>query len=156
MVNHVHAVFPDVPPDNIRFDLLRTGSVELTSNKILERGFLEAPPAAYYTVYPPAEAPVPQPSSGLRPASASSMSSSAKQPSLIERYSLHDRLEGVVSAPEIEVGGKAKWEDTAEKREASLQSHQRLSGISVSGHSVRVASTSSITWLLSPLSLSSL
>ncbi|KAI6032646.1 hypothetical protein F5J12DRAFT_179835 [Pisolithus orientalis] len=121
MVNHVHAVFPDVPPDNIRFDLLRTGSVELTSNKILERGFLEAPPAAYYTVYPPAEAPVPQPSSGLRPASASSMSSSAKQPSLIERYSLHDRLEGVVSAPEIEVGGKAKWEDTAEKREASLQ-----------------------------------
>lgn len=27
--------------DNIRFDLLRTGSVELTSNKILERGFLE-------------------------------------------------------------------------------------------------------------------
>lgn len=27
--------------DNIRFDLLRSGSVELTTNKILERGFLE-------------------------------------------------------------------------------------------------------------------
>ena len=28
--------------DNIRYDLLRTGSVQLTSNKILERGFLPA------------------------------------------------------------------------------------------------------------------
>lgn len=27
--------------DNIRYDLLRTGSVELSSNKILERGFLD-------------------------------------------------------------------------------------------------------------------
>lgn len=28
--------------DNIRYDLLRTGSVQETSNKILERGFLPA------------------------------------------------------------------------------------------------------------------
>ena len=28
--------------DNIRYDLLRTGDVQLTSNKILERGFLPA------------------------------------------------------------------------------------------------------------------
>lgn len=28
--------------DNIRYDLLRTGSVEITSNKILERGYLDA------------------------------------------------------------------------------------------------------------------
>lgn len=28
--------------DNIRYDLLRSGNVELTSNKILERGFLPA------------------------------------------------------------------------------------------------------------------
>lgn len=27
---------------NIHYDLLRTGSVELTTNKILERGFLDA------------------------------------------------------------------------------------------------------------------
>ncbi|KAI6044547.1 hypothetical protein EDC04DRAFT_2865794 [Pisolithus marmoratus] len=109
MVNHVHAVFPDIPPDNIRFDLLRTGSVELTSNKILERGFLEAPPPTYYTIYPRAEAP--QTPNGSHTASASST-----------RYNLHDRVEGVDSAPEtIEVGGKARWEDTAEKREASLR-----------------------------------
>ena len=28
--------------DNVRYDLLRTGNVEATTNKILERGFLEA------------------------------------------------------------------------------------------------------------------
>ena len=28
--------------DNLRYDLLRTGDVQLTSNKILERGFLPA------------------------------------------------------------------------------------------------------------------
>ncbi|KAI5983172.1 hypothetical protein EDD15DRAFT_2317449 [Pisolithus albus] len=122
MVNHVHAVFPNIPPDNIRFDLLRTGSIELTSNKILERGFLEAPPPSYYTIYPRAEASAPQPPEGTHTASVSSASSSAKQPSLIERYSLHDRLDGANFTPDvIELGGKAKWEDTAEKREASLR-----------------------------------
>lgn len=122
MVNHVHAVFPDIPPDNIRFDLLRTGSIELTSNKILERGFLEVPPPAYYTIYPRAEAPAPRLPDGSHIASVSSASSSVKQPSLIERYNLHDRVDGVNFTPEvIEVGGKAKWEDTAEKREASLR-----------------------------------
>ncbi|KAF8416734.1 hypothetical protein L210DRAFT_3369865, partial [Boletus edulis BED1] len=52
MVDQIHTMFPDIPTDNIRFDLLRTGSVELTSNKILERGFLELPPPAYFTLYP--------------------------------------------------------------------------------------------------------
>lgn len=122
MVNHVHAVFPNIPPDNIRFDLLRTGSIELTSNKILERGFLEAPPPAYYTIYPRAEASAPQLPDGSDITSVSSPSSSAKQPSLIERYNLHDRVDGVNFTPDvIEVGGKAKWEDTTEKREASLR-----------------------------------
>ena len=32
----------DNSSDNIRYNLLRTGSVELTTNKILERGFLDA------------------------------------------------------------------------------------------------------------------
>lgn len=35
------------PRDNIRYDLLRTGNVELTSNKILEKGFLD--PVSHYT-----------------------------------------------------------------------------------------------------------
>ncbi|KAL1745214.1 hypothetical protein HDZ31DRAFT_63310, partial [Schizophyllum fasciatum] len=42
MIDQVLAMFPDLPPDNVRFDLLRTGSVERTAEKILERGFLDA------------------------------------------------------------------------------------------------------------------
>lgn len=62
-VDTIHGMFPDIPAcvassfsriakiiyrlrfacsDNIRYDLLRTGNIELTSNKILERGFLDA------------------------------------------------------------------------------------------------------------------
>ena len=36
--------------DNIHYDLLRTGSVELTTNKLLERGFL--PPVRPYSLTP--------------------------------------------------------------------------------------------------------
>lgn len=35
-------MFPDMPRDNIRYDLLRSGSTEVTTNKILEKGYLEA------------------------------------------------------------------------------------------------------------------
>ncbi|KIJ60781.1 hypothetical protein HYDPIDRAFT_116842 [Hydnomerulius pinastri MD-312] len=115
MVDQIHVMFPDIPPDNIRFDLLRTGSVELTSNKILERGFLDAPPPAYFTLYPRTEA-----SAGPRQPNTTSATSTAHQPSLIARYNLHNMVADS-SSTETEAGGKAKWEDTAEKREASLR-----------------------------------
>jgi len=121
MVNQIHTMFPDIPPDNIRFDLLRTGNVELTTNKILERGFLEPPPPAFYTIYPRGQASAPHTSTSSRTPSTAS-ETSAKQLSLIDRYELHGRVSDAPSIPEtIEVGGKAKWEDTPEKREASLR-----------------------------------
>lgn len=42
---------------------------------------------------------------------------------LISRYGLESRLpnEDVVPSPQQDVGGRAVWEDTAEKREASLR-----------------------------------
>ncbi|KAI0777403.1 hypothetical protein BD413DRAFT_516334 [Trametes elegans] len=125
MVDTVHSMFPDIPSDNIRYDLLRTGNVQLTSNKILERGFLPAPPPAYYTVYPRAA----EPSAPAQPAAttnqqnaAASSSQSKKSENLLTRYHLEGRATGtsVGAAPE-EVGGKAVWEDSAEKREASLR-----------------------------------
>ncbi|KAH7912886.1 hypothetical protein BJ138DRAFT_1147204 [Hygrophoropsis aurantiaca] len=131
MVDQIHSMFPDIPPDNIRFDLLRTGSIELTSNKILERGFLDAPPPAYYTLYPRQEAPhTPGPAPIPTPAQI------AAKESLIARYKLQERVSASGSSSsvsggesgdasvDIDVGGsggKAKWEDTAEKREASLR-----------------------------------
>ena len=41
--------------------------------------------------------------------------------SLISRYQLEDRARKAEAISEEQVGGKATWEDTAEKREASLR-----------------------------------
>ncbi|KAJ7220506.1 hypothetical protein GGX14DRAFT_674908 [Mycena pura] len=121
MVDTIHNMFPDIPPDNIRFDLLRTGSVELSSNKILERGFLDPPPPAYYTLYPRNA----NPEAAARPGQAGGATSSAvgKAPnqSLIDRYNLHDRVAQSESILEQDIGGKAVWEDSSEKRETSLK-----------------------------------
>ncbi|KZT70699.1 hypothetical protein DAEQUDRAFT_744662 [Daedalea quercina L-15889] len=122
MVDTVHTMFPDIPSDNIRYDLLRTGSTQTTTNNILERGFLPAPPPAYYTLYPRAADSTP----AARPTPAPSPTSSGKSKSenLIGRYHLEDRValsSGVeVHTPE-EAAGRAVWEDSAEKREASLR-----------------------------------
>ena len=40
---------------------------------------------------------------------------------MISRYGLQDRLQTAESIKEEELGGKAAWEDTPEKREASLK-----------------------------------
>ncbi|KAJ7489414.1 hypothetical protein FB451DRAFT_1224846 [Mycena latifolia] len=120
MIDTISNMFPDIPPDNIRYDLLRTGSVELSSNKILERGFLEPPPPAYFTLYPREANAEP----GARPAPAGAAASTAVKPkqTLIDRYNLQERV--VQPGPLISeeaIGGKAVWEDSSEKREASLK-----------------------------------
>ncbi|KAF7313814.1 CUE domain-containing protein [Mycena chlorophos] len=119
MIDTIHTMFPDIPPDNIRYDLMRTGSVELSSNKILERGFLDPPPPAYYTLYPRNPTPAPRPAQAAGTSSA--VRKTAPQPTLIERYNLQERVEEKETFSEADVGGKALWEDTAAKREASLK-----------------------------------
>jgi len=77
------------------------------------------PPAPYYTVYPRATTTASL-SSSVQP----NTSAAPQQPkeTLISRYQLQTRLSSdePVGASE-EAGGKAVWEDTAEKREASLR-----------------------------------
>ncbi|KAH9475955.1 hypothetical protein JR316_0011520 [Psilocybe cubensis] len=144
MVTTISNMFPDIPADNIRYDLLRTGSVEQTTNKILERGYLDAPPAAYHTLYPQtqAAAPVSAPATtstntsntNLGAGSASGSTSKKPAPSLIARYNLQDLVKetengkgkAVASSGQdledpFKAGGKAVWEDTPEKREESLR-----------------------------------
>ncbi|KAL6302922.1 hypothetical protein BKA93DRAFT_827016 [Sparassis latifolia] len=140
MVDTVHNMFPDIPryvqlasdfqarlfvfwaSDNIRYDLLRTGSVQRTSNTIIEKGFLPAPPQPYYTLYPSALDPMPRADVQANPAGTSQ--EKAKGESLISRYNLQERVAlatgSSLSAPE-EAGGKSVWEDSPEKREASLR-----------------------------------
>jgi len=123
MVNTISTMFPDIPTDNIRFDLLRTGSVELTTNKILEKGYLDPPPQPYYTLYP--RQPVNHPTNPH--GNGTSQLNSPRRPkaeSLISRYDLEDRVRKGESIPEEEmerVGGKATWEDAPERREANLR-----------------------------------
>ncbi|KAJ7363819.1 hypothetical protein DFH08DRAFT_259823 [Mycena albidolilacea] len=122
MIDTISNMFPDIPPDNIRYDLLRTGSVELSSNKILERGFLDPPPPAYFTLYPRDA----NPEQGARPAAqaggAASTAVKAPKQSLIDRYNLQQRVaQPALLMEEDQIGGKAVWEDSAEKREASLK-----------------------------------
>ncbi|EMD32463.1 hypothetical protein CERSUDRAFT_143926 [Gelatoporia subvermispora B] len=130
-VETVHSMFPDIPVDNIRYDLLRTGSVQTTTNKILERGFIPPPPPAYYTVYPRAvdsapQAPAPGTARAATPATPAQDKGKgrARADNLITRYRLEDRLESASSSavprPE-DAAGKAAWEDSPEKREASLR-----------------------------------
>ncbi|KAI0073850.1 hypothetical protein K474DRAFT_1666134 [Panus rudis PR-1116 ss-1] len=128
MVETIHNMFPTIPADNIRYDLLRTGSVEVTTNKILERGFLPPPPEAYYTIYPRAISSTTQAEQRPQPATNASASSSKSQPkqSLIERYHLEDRLnsDAAVSSaitPEEVAARGATWEDSPEKRQALLR-----------------------------------
>ena len=129
---------------NIHYDLLRTGSVELTTNKILERGFLDAvrallsplirpysfmpsqPPEAYFTLYPRQSdsGVVPQPAGAPTAARTATTATQARaKETLISRYGLESRLSGAddVLSPQQDAGGRAVWEDTAEKREASLR-----------------------------------
>ncbi|RDB26742.1 Coupling of ubiquitin conjugation to ER degradation protein 1 [Hypsizygus marmoreus] len=113
MIDTVSNMFPDIPVDNVRYDLLRTGSVEITTNRILERGFLDAPPPAYYTLFPRSTT-----------SNATPNASAQKKPpteTLISRYGLQERVEEVGEKEIEEVGGKAAWEDSPEKREASLR-----------------------------------
>ncbi|KAF8581459.1 hypothetical protein K439DRAFT_1662305 [Ramaria rubella] len=124
MISTVQSMFPHIPHDNIHFDLLRTGNVEVTSNKLLERGYLDAetcqPPPTYSQLYPVQAAPAP-----AAPSSASSPSTKpASQPTLISRFDLEERLRSekeTVSTTMVDAGGKATWEDTPERREASLR-----------------------------------
>ena len=129
---------------NIHYDLLRTGSVELTTNKILERGFLDAvrarlsslirpysfmllqPPEAYFTLYPRQSDSdvVPRPAGAQTAARAATTATQARaKETLISRYGLESRLSGAddVPSPQQDAGGRAVWEETVEKREASLR-----------------------------------
>lgn len=131
MTDTISGMFPDIPRENIHYDLLRTGSVELTSNKILERGFLDAPPPAYFTLYTRSSttaATAAVTGAGTRTATTTAPSAKRKPETLISRFRLEDRVaaepdasaDAALPAPE-DAGGRAVWEDSAEKREASLR-----------------------------------
>lgn len=144
MIASVRAAFPDIPTDNIHYDLLRTGSVELTVNRLLERGFLDSPPTAYRRAFPVTGASnhgTSYPSGDFKLAGKPP---APQVPSLIQRFQLQSKLSnGVDEVPTwdgtgpIPSAAKGKgratpiapgpssnasvWEATKEQRQSSLQ-----------------------------------
>ncbi|KAI0067122.1 hypothetical protein BV25DRAFT_1905488 [Artomyces pyxidatus] len=121
MIDTVSNMFPDIPRENVHYDLLRTGSVEVTSNKVLERGFLDPPSQGFFTLYPRTAAAPNANHYAARPAAAAP---AKPRETLISRFHLEPLVESADSKTVVEpedVGGRAVWEDTAEKREASLR-----------------------------------
>ncbi|KIM24987.1 hypothetical protein M408DRAFT_331459 [Serendipita vermifera MAFF 305830] len=148
MIASVRAAFPDIPTDNIHYDLLRTGSVETTVNRLLERGFLDAPPPAYRRAFPVTTALDERASTASSASKQPTKAQSAPMPSLIQRFQLQSKVssdgsagdevpawDGTGPIPSAAKGkgragstpvtapatGAAVWEATSEKREESLQ-----------------------------------
>ncbi|KAF8751173.1 CUE domain [Rhizoctonia solani] len=117
MIASVRSAFPQESIDNIRYDLLKSGSVEITSNKILERGYLDRvpSPSLLHSLSPTPAADV---TTTDTPSPTSTNDTSVKNTSLLSRYGLEARAnEGSAT----EFSDKAAWEDSASKREASLK-----------------------------------
>ncbi|KAF8342592.1 uncharacterized protein EI90DRAFT_3115173 [Cantharellus anzutake] len=115
MISTVQSAFPQEPRENIYYDLLRTGNVQVTCNKLLEKGFLPTPPPTFFTLYPQSTN---VPVAPLR--AQPEPPASATPSNLITRLGLDDRLsEPVGTLPKID--GKTTWLSTAEEREASLK-----------------------------------
>ncbi|WWC59977.1 uncharacterized protein I303_102540 [Kwoniella dejecticola CBS 10117] len=133
MVETVHGAFPHVPIPNIIYSLSRTRSAQATSEEILERGTLQAPPPNFSipaSLLPATTGPVP---STTNTANSATKASSTKNSSLIERYNLSARIpshkgkekdvdSGTSTPTSVDsFEDKGKWEDSREKREMGLK-----------------------------------
>lgn len=137
MVRAVKSMFPDIPEASIRYDLLHSGSAEVTCDRILQQGYLPVPPPGFSSpddevtdLTTTTDSPNHRPVAAAAAAAAQgeSMSrdsaSSSISPSLIKRYHLENRL-NESGTPAAEVKGKSAassaWSSNVEEREQSLQ-----------------------------------
>ncbi|KAK9248805.1 hypothetical protein V1506DRAFT_503241 [Lipomyces tetrasporus] len=118
MIEVVQSIAPTLTMEQIRYDLERTGSVELTIDRILADGGLPFPPNT-------------QPE-GPQPQGSPSTSAVAKGPhsDLIQRYNLQSKLRSDVHLSEQSTESseatsgpakKAKWSQSKEERQAMLR-----------------------------------
>jgi hypothetical protein len=78
------------------------------------------PPAAYYTLYPRTN--TSQSPAGANAPHQRTFNKQHEKETLISRFNLEQRVAGEEeNIKENDIGGKAVWEDSAEKREASLR-----------------------------------
>ncbi|WFD24420.1 hypothetical protein MEQU1_003120 [Malassezia equina] len=118
MVGVVKSMFPHVPEASIRYDLMVSGSAEVTCDKILQQGYLPPPPDGF----PGAdEAPRPAPQESASPPSTESETPASAPPAnLITRYHLEERLADSSSQKDASAMPTA-WSDNANDRQKSLE-----------------------------------
>ncbi|CAG8453592.1 8948_t:CDS:2 [Cetraspora pellucida] len=111
MVATVCAMFPNIPPVAVQYDLQKTGSVEVTCDNILQHGSLPLPP-------PTVASPFAVPSTSHASSSTTSgINVSVTHQSLVDRYKLQDAVKkGIVPSEPPKT-----WEATPEKRQELLQ-----------------------------------
>ncbi|WVR04060.1 hypothetical protein IAU60_001059 [Kwoniella sp. DSM 27419] len=119
MVETVHSAFPNTPLPNIIYHLSRSRSVQATSEEILERGALPAPPPNFNIPASLLPVSVPSNAPAAAPANAPVKSPSGKPSSLIDRYNLSSRLSSSPRSPTREDKGKGK-EGIPDTMEAAL------------------------------------
>ncbi|WFD28263.1 hypothetical protein MNAN1_003271 [Malassezia nana] len=117
MVGVVKSMFPHVPEASIRYDLMVSGSAEVTCDKILQQGYLPPPPDGFPGTEEASAAPAEESSQTISTAEALEP---APPSNLISRYHLEERLTD--SNPESHASSiKSVWHDNADDRQKSLQ-----------------------------------
>ncbi|CAG8572197.1 8744_t:CDS:2, partial [Racocetra persica] len=111
MVATVCAMFPNIPPVAVQYDLQKTGSVEVTCDNILQHGGLPLPPPTVASSFA-----VPS-TSHASSSTTSGINVSVTHQSLVDRYKLQDAVKKGIVPPDP----PKTWEATPEKRQELLQ-----------------------------------
>ncbi|CDZ98069.1 CUE1, KIS4 [Phaffia rhodozyma] len=129
MVDTVSSAFPDIPRENIMYDLSKTRNPQITVEKILTTGILPPPPPGMFPASEPSHPPA-RPNANV---SSATTSHATPTPTLLERYNLQSRVSSVkgkeravdevdpIDNQSVVGSNAAKWESTAKEREDSLK-----------------------------------
>lgn len=139
MIDVVKAMAPDLAPEQIEYDLQRTGNIELTVERYLNTGTLPYPPnynirSATLSSNPSTLASSSSANSGLgsgsRSASSSKSQSQSQSQSLLDKYNLHDKLDtfddSTLDPKNPYKTEKIKWSGNAEDRQNSLKKQREI------------------------------
>ncbi|OZJ05792.1 hypothetical protein BZG36_01272 [Bifiguratus adelaidae] len=122
-IDSIKAMFPDLNEAAIAYDLLRTGSTQVTTENILRNGTLRMPPNPAAVLPAGVRRTPPQPSSGS--SYSSSHQANPINHNLIKRYQLEDRITQETASDQLDKEPERVWESTADKRQEILKARKQ-------------------------------
>ncbi|PVU91880.1 hypothetical protein BB559_003943 [Furculomyces boomerangus] len=112
-VQEIKAMFPDLDEASIRYDLSKTGSIQVTTEKILRIGSLPNPPIQREQQ---------NPSRNTDELSGSSTALKKDSTNLLNRYNIDNKIESNVSTQPPE----NKWETDPQKRAETFNKRKQF------------------------------